>query len=53
MKTGIIRHVDPSILASLAAGVILLTALARSHAIEKIAQLVMQTGWLYLTNTRG
>jgi hypothetical protein len=50
---GTIHRVDPSIVTSLTAGIVLLTALATSHPIEKIAQLVVQTTWLYLSNTRG
>ena len=53
MRTGIVGRLEPSIVTGLAAAMILLTALARPHAIEKMAQLVVQTGWLYLSNTRG
>jgi hypothetical protein len=50
MKTG---TVDPSVIVSLTACAVLLTALSMSPAIGKVAQFVVKTGWLYLSNTRG
>ena len=53
MNSGIRRRIDPSIVVSITAAALLLTALTSSQAIGRLAQVLVQTGWLYLSNTRG
>ena len=53
MRTGTVHLLDPSIIVSLTAAALLLTVLITSQAMGRIAHTLVQTGWLYLSNTRG
>jgi len=53
MGTGTVSRVDPFIVVSFTTAILLLGALSTSEPIVKVAHMLVQVGWLYLTNTRG
>lgn len=53
MKAIALARVDPSIVASILIAALTLIALGASGSILRIVRMVLETAWLYLSNTRG
>ena len=53
MKAIAVARIDPSIAISVLAAGLMLILLGTSHTMLRIARLLVETIWLYLSNTRG
>jgi hypothetical protein len=53
MKAIALARIDPTIVGSLMAACLALIALGTSRTVLRLARLLLETLWLYLSNTRG
>lgn len=53
MKAIALARIDPSIITSILIAAMTLVALSSSRAVLRGVRLMLETAWLYLSNTRG